>query len=147
MTPQPKDLMLGDWLAAKVQTDDTGKEPVYETLYKRVTGLDKGFIELEDYAHAGAEISAIGLTPQMLLKNGFVLRDGCTSAWDLHLPSGYSVYMSGTGGWIPMSICIYKPSSYGNGFARMLDECTVAWVHKLQHILHEYIPDEIDFKI
>lgn len=71
-----EDLMIGDWVYVKVQVDDTGTEPVFETTPKRVTELTKGIngIYVEGTSgFAGAEITPIPLTPEILEKNGFEL--------------------------------------------------------------------------
>ena len=68
------DLMIGDWVYAKVQVDDTGAEPVFEKTPKRVTDLTKGIngIYVEGTStFAGAEIEPIPLTPEILEENGF----------------------------------------------------------------------------
>lgn len=68
------ELMLGDWVYAKVQVDDTGTEPVFERTPKRVTDLTKGIngIYVEGTStFAGAEIEPIPLTPEILKENGF----------------------------------------------------------------------------
>ena len=36
---KPHKLMIGDWVEAEVQVDDTGTEPVFEKLRKRVTDI------------------------------------------------------------------------------------------------------------
>lgn len=66
------ELMLEDWVYAKVQVDDTGTEPVYETIPKRVSELSRGIngIYTEDTStFAGAEILPIPLTPEILEMN------------------------------------------------------------------------------
>ena len=70
-----EDLMIGDYVCVKVQVDDTGTEPVFETTPKRVTELTKGIYGI--YAEgasefAGAEIEPIPLTTEILEQNGFV---------------------------------------------------------------------------
>lgn len=37
----PNELMLGDWVYAKVQVDDTGTEPVFETTPKESQSWSK----------------------------------------------------------------------------------------------------------
>lgn len=68
------ELMLGDWVYAKVQVDDTGTEPVFERTPKRVTDLTKGIngIYVEGTStFAGAEIEPIPLTAEILENNEF----------------------------------------------------------------------------
>ena len=68
------ELMLGDWVYAKVQVDDTGTEPVFERTPKRVTDLTNSIngIYVEGTSQfAGAEITPIPLTPEILKENGF----------------------------------------------------------------------------
>ncbi len=68
------ELMLGDWVYAKVQVDDTGTEPVFERTPKRVTDLtnSRDGIYVEGTSQfAGAEITPIPLTPEILEENGF----------------------------------------------------------------------------
>lgn len=69
------ELMLGDWVYAKVQVDDTGTEPVFERTPKRVTDLTNSIngIYVEGTSQfAGAEIEPIPLTTEILEENGFV---------------------------------------------------------------------------
>ena len=69
------ELMLGDWVYAKVQVDDTGTEPVFERTPKRVTDLTNSIngIYVEGTSQfAGAEIEPIPLTTEILEQNGFV---------------------------------------------------------------------------
>ena len=69
------ELMIGDWVYAKVQVDDTGTEPVFERTPKRVTDLTNSIngIYVEGTSQfAGAEIEPIPLTQEVLEKNGFV---------------------------------------------------------------------------
>lgn len=64
--------MIGDWVYAKVQVDDTGTEPVFERTPKRVTDLTNSIngIYVEGTSQfAGAEIEPISLTPEILEKN------------------------------------------------------------------------------
>ena len=68
------ELMLGDWVYAKVQVDDTGTEPVFERTPKRVTDLTNSIngIYVEGTSQfAGAEIEPIPLTTEILEQNGF----------------------------------------------------------------------------
>jgi len=68
------EMMLGDWVYAKVQVDDTGTEPVFERTPKRVTDLTNSIngIYVEGTSEfAGAEITPIPLTPEILEVNGF----------------------------------------------------------------------------
>ncbi|MBQ4394364.1 MAG: hypothetical protein II825_03605 [Paludibacteraceae bacterium] len=68
------ELMLGDWVYAKVQVDDTGTEPVFERTPKRVTDLTNSIngIYVEGTSQfAGAEIEPIPLTPEILELNNF----------------------------------------------------------------------------
>ena len=69
------ELMLGDWVYAKVQVDDTGTEPVFERTPQRVTDLTNSIngIYVEGTSQfAGAEIEPIPLTTEILEQNGFV---------------------------------------------------------------------------
>jgi hypothetical protein len=134
------ELMIGDWVHLDgVQVDDDGKNPVYQLLARRVAGLRKGVVTLED----GTEIypglcMAVPMTKELLESNGFVLRDGCSSAWDLHMDNGYSVHIDGTHDCpIGQIVTINEPSHYGYGcgFHRVIDEKRVRGVHQLQHLL------------
>ena len=68
-------LMIGDWVEAEVQVDDTGTEPVFEKLRKRVTDIStighRVEISLEDNAQALATLSQIKLTSDILEANNF----------------------------------------------------------------------------
>lgn len=68
-------LMIGDWVEAEVQVDDTGTEPVFEKLRKRVTDIYTiGYrveVSLENDAQAFATLSQIRLTPEILEANNF----------------------------------------------------------------------------
>lgn len=70
-----KNLMIGDWIEAEVQIDDTGKKPVLEKLKKRITDLSTiGYrveVTLQDYANFGATLNHIPLTPEILELNNF----------------------------------------------------------------------------
>ena len=71
----PHKLMIGDWVEAEVQVDDTGTEPVFEKLRKRVTDIytigHRVEISLEDNVQFGATLSQIRLTPEILEANNF----------------------------------------------------------------------------
>ena len=124
-----EELMIGDWLEAEVQVDDTGKEPIFSKLRKRVTSVYKlgrsVDFELEDRARFGASISPILLTPEILEENGFKK--------DIELNGCY---------WRPdcRRYCIVKETdTWYFAFRHMggghicISECN--YVHELQHAL------------
>ena len=119
-------LMIGDWVYN-----------IHNRQYEQVKAIEQtrvtlAYNDLYDYD----EIEPIPLAPEILEKNGFVLREGCTSAWDLHLDGCYSIHISGNNKIVPMSLTIYVPSGYSpNGSKRQIDEMSVSYVHKLQHAL------------
>ena len=115
-----EDLMIGDWVCVEVQVDDTGTEPVFETTPKRVTELTKGIygIYVEGTSeYAGAEITPIPLTPEILEKNGWFLDE--IDCGYRHPDLGFWIGgMSAPFGFLVS--CIYKELYY---------------VHELQHAL------------
>lgn len=119
------ELMIGDWVEAEIQVDDTGKEPVYKKLHRRVVSIDKIYIELEDRAEVDATISPISLTQEILEDNRFKK--------DIELNGCY---------WRPdcRKYCIVKEiDTWYFAFRHMggghicISECN--YVHELQHAL------------
>lgn len=140
-----KELMIGDWLNAKVQVDDTGTEPVYENFRRRVTRIDiighSVDFYLEDGMNFGADISPIPITPDILEQNGFV-REEVTYA-----PCLYILYTPCSPGYRPHPQKSAYVSIYSNGnivvdivyqvnnggFKKFSGACS--YVHELQHAL------------
>ena len=130
------ELMLGDWVYAKVQVDDTGTEPVFERTPKRVTDLTKGIngIYVEGTStFAGAEIEPIPLTAEILEENGFK-KD----------PEYSDTY------WRPdcRKFCFVKENDdwyfairYAGGHICI---ATCNYVHKLRHILRDLLEIETE---
>lgn len=129
---EAKELMIGDWVYAKVQVDDTGTEPVYETIPKRVSELSRGIngIYAEDTStFAGAEILPIPLTPEILEKNG--LNKG---TWGCSDRVCYSII----DGAYQLALVQELPSYYCN--IRTVSSLVnmnipIRYVHELQHAL------------
>ncbi len=132
------ELMLGDYIY-----DLYGNKAIVRKLddYNEHAKASGVLIELVEGAEEGetfclyGEIEPIRITPEILEKNGFVLREGCTTAWDWH-SDDYSVHVSGNNEQVPMTLTIYVPSGWSrHGSRRLLDDLSVSYVHKLQHAL------------
>ena len=83
-------------------------------------------------------IERIPLTPEIIEKNDFELRKGCTSAWDWHHGES-SVHIDGDHkSPILQTVTIYTPGGVvGAAFSshRTLSEHKIRGVHELQHAL------------
>ena len=68
-----ENLMIGDWLHATIQVDDTDEGPVFKTIARRVTDLSKSpnGIYLQDNEQAFAELSPIQITHNILEELGY----------------------------------------------------------------------------
>ena len=120
------DLMVGDWVYAKVQVDDTGAEPVFEKTPKRVTDLTKGIngIYVEGTStFAGAEIEPIPLTPEILEENGFESR-------------GAQFFCDRIGMiWWKDNIFIFSKYIQHEDLPTEYISINIGYVHELQHAL------------
>ena len=132
------ELMIGDYVY-----DLYGNKAIVRKLdaYNEHAKASGVCIELIEGSEEGktfclyGQIEPIRITPEILEKNGFVLREGCTSAWDWH-SNDYSVHVSGNNEQVPMNITIYVPSRWSpHGSSRLLDDLSVSYIHKLQHAL------------
>lgn len=119
--------MIGDW----VQTPN-GCRKVEELSSKNV------IIEWHDYGCTMEDVLPIPLTKEILEKNGFELREGCSTAWDWH-DGEQSVYISGEHTCpVGQTVTIYTPDGCtGAAFSshRTLSDHKIRGVHELQHIL------------
>ena len=135
------ELMIGDWVYAKVQVDDTGTEPVYERTPKRVTDLTKGIngIYVEGTStFAGAEIEPIPLTAEILEKNGFILHLDAAR----HPQCRYFECADWNVGWCvnlyPVPNCKYfleTSARMERTIAKTTTAKVIEYVHDLQHAL------------
>lgn len=131
----PGDFMLGDWLNATIQVDDTGTEPVYNTIARRVTDLSEHpyGIYLKDNEQAFSELRPIPLSEKILIDNGFIedfehsfcyWRTDCRKfCFVKELDTWYFAFRINDGGHICIAECNY--------------------VHQLQHAL-KFIGVETD---
>lgn len=68
-----ENFMIGDWINATIQVDDTDEGPVFKTITRRVTDLSKSpnGIYLQDNEQAFAELSPILITHDILEELGY----------------------------------------------------------------------------
>ena len=130
------DLMIGDWVYAKVQVDDTGTEPVFERTPKMVTDLTNSIngIYVEGTSQfAGAEIEPVPLTPEILEKNGFKKNE--YGDFYLDIVAGY---VGITVEEIPLSNKLFFEIEYaclGETYHPHTINVQLNYVHELQHAL------------
>ena len=131
------ELMIGDWVRKL--------EPGGHTIPVKVTGIidedNSVLFERRDGVHGVTDIKSfepIPLTKEILEKNGFELREGCTTAWDW-LDGEKSVHISGDHTCpIGQTVTIYTPGGCaGAAFSshRTLSDHKIRGVHELQHAL------------
>lgn len=143
-----KVLMIGDLVIGCIETDIVGEatykipckvtdiyhcgDVICEPLKSFPDGLD--WQEGDDFSW----IEAIPLTKEILEKNGFKLREGCTSAWDWG-NGEFSVHISGTPDCpIGQTLTIYTPGgTVGAAYSshRTLSDYKFRGVHVFQHAL------------
>ena len=126
--------MIGDWVynnPSYFNDDYNGVTEFPDELqsYK----IERG----EDLEETGC-YSPIPLTAEILEKNGFKLREGCTSAWDWG-KGEFSVHISGTPDCpIGQTLTIYTPGgTVGAAYSshRTLSDYKFRGVHVFQHAL------------
>ena len=124
-----RELMIGDWVYS---THNRQPEQVRE-IREHMVMLD--YNDLYDYD----EIEPIPLTGEILERNGFKLRKGCTSAWDW-CNGETSIHVSGNHTCpIGQTLTIYVPGgTVGAAFSsnRAMNDLKIRGVHELQHALN-----------
>jgi hypothetical protein len=123
-----ENLMIGDWLYATMQVDDTDEGPVFKTIARRVTDLSKSpnGIYLQDNEQAFADLTPVPLSKEILMDNGFIedfehswcyWRPDCRKfCFVKELDTWYFAFRVNDGGHICIAECNY--------------------VHQLQHALN-----------
>lgn len=122
-----EDLMIGDWVYTKVQVDDTGTEPVFEMVPRKVTELSEiinGIYTEKTSTFAGAEIEPIPITIEILEENGFRYEKGYSS----------SVYRLDEYFLVQYENERYRAYWLSEDGDEDLDKI-ITYVHELQHIL------------
>ena len=134
------ELMIGDWVLLDMNWAED--DPMYARLnyqpYQIKRGEDFDLAEETNCIGDADAYQPIPLTKEILEKNGFELREGCTTAWDW-LDGEKSVHISGDHTCpIGQTVTIYTPGGCaGAAFSshRTLSDHKIRGVHELQHAL------------
>ena len=134
-------LMIGDWIKT---SNNTNWSEDLRGIVCRITNLGDNYIAATDINNLkspygiSVNFEPIPLTKEILEKNGFKLREGCTSAWDWH-NGETSIHISGNHTCpVGQTLTIYVPGgTVGAAFSSHLaiSDLKIRGVHELQHAI------------